>query len=157
MTHILQNKQIVHPFFIMIVIGFTDLLTIDVFNLMEIWDKGYYEIADFFFRFLIIISVFSLLNVSKTVAIQNNEIISGFYTHTFGFLKMNNRMKISGIDSFEIKQNEKHFFEIIAISNDKMPFVIASMPNKIPAENELIRIQNEIKIFNNKARLQYNS
>uniref|UniRef100_UPI004049A784 hypothetical protein n=1 Tax=Flavobacterium sp. TaxID=239 RepID=UPI004049A784 len=155
MTHILQNKQIAHPIFIILVIGFTDLLTFDVFNLMEIWDKGFYEIADFIFRFLIVVSVFSLFNMSKTVALQNDEIITGIYTHMFGFLKMNNRMKISDIDSFEIKQNEKYFFEILAISKNTIPFVIASIPNKIPAENELIRIQNEIKIFTSKTRLQY--
>lgn len=155
MTHILQEKEIIHPFFNILVIGFTDLMSFNFFHLVQIWDKDLYEIADLFFRFFIVAAVVSLFNASKAVALQNDEIISGIYTNTFGFLKMNNRLKISDIDSFEIKQNEKHFFEIIAISKHKMPFVIASIPNRIPAENELIRMQNEIKIFSDKTRLQY--
>jgi len=141
---ILHKTELVHPFFLLIFIGTGAFIGLADYDVFEFWKKDFIELLPSISIIFISFFILNALNTSLVVAIKNEEIIKGIFCIPFGFLKINERIKISDIIEVELRQNEKLYYEIIAESNSEKSLLIKSIANKIPAEKELNRIASEI-------------
>ncbi|QXP60837.1 hypothetical protein [Olleya sp. HaHaR_3_96] len=149
MTNILHKNELIHPIFLMILIGLGVFTGLPDFELFEFWKTDPIQLLPFLFRLLILYIILNALNTSQVLALKNGEIIKGIYCLPFGFLKVNESIPISDIKQIQLKQNKKLYYEIIAQTNTNSSLVIKAIANKIPAEKELIRIKTEISAFEN--------
>lgn len=92
----------------------------------------------------LIIAIAILLDFGKTVKIENSQIIKGNYNRIFGFVKIDKKISLTEISDVILSQDSQNYFELkVVAKNDEM--VIDTMPNRIPAMDELKRIENLIK------------
>lgn len=142
---ILNKTELIHPIFIFIFIGIGSFVSLDYFSLLEFSGKNFTELLSSIVLILISYFILNALHTSRIVAIKKQALIKGIHCVPFGFVKINKRIKISEIKDIELQQNDKLFYDIIAQSNNSNYIVIKSIANKNPAEEEFIKIKNELK------------
>lgn len=141
-TITLNKSELLHPVFYLLFVG-----CFSAFTTLELIGKSYSEITAAIPWLILFYIIHQILHVSKRVALKQNEIIDGVYINPFGFVKINNRIKITEIIDVGIAQNSKKYFEILAKSKEGQAIIIKVLANKYPAERELEHIKQEINKF----------
>lgn len=96
--------------------------------------------------FLFSIFLYTLIDFSHVVRIENSMLKSGIYHQFFGFVKLKKQFFLYNIQEIEIVQNQDKYFEIVAFSSDDQ-IIVKTMPNKNPAQEELERIRQLFKNY----------
>ncbi|MBF6640958.1 hypothetical protein IVB69_05660 [Flavobacterium sp. J49] len=143
----LNEEEIIHPIFYLLFIG--GYFGISTYSLYNLFEYNFTEILRLICYLAIGYLIHNILNTKRRVDIKKNEIINGIYMEPFGFVKINSRILIKNITEVEINQNAKKYFEINAKTKSGEVLTIKSVPNKLPAENELIVIKEKLKTVAN--------
>ncbi|MDQ6469562.1 hypothetical protein RB619_02820 [Flavobacterium sp. LHD-80] len=127
----LNKEELIHPIFYLLFISAPIIGLFFDFH------------SDFFEKVIWVYFILIFLNISNSVKLKGNEIISGIYISPFGFIKIKKRIKLDDIKELIIQQNKKKYCEIRAISSDDF-LIIKTIANRIPAEEALEEIEAKI-------------
>ncbi len=127
----LNKEELIHPVFYLLFISAPIIGSCFDFH------SNFFEKAIWAYFILI------FFNVTHSVKLKGNEIISGIHISPFGFIKIKKRMRLNDIKELSIYKNEKKYCEIRAISSDDF-LIVKTIANRIPAEEELNEVQTKI-------------
>lgn len=88
--------------------------------------------------------IYLIFDFGEEIRINDSKLEYGKYHRLTKSFKIINQIKKDEIIKIDLVQNEKKYYEIIALS-EKNQIVIKKMPNKIPAQEEMEKIKNKIK------------